>query len=80
MILNKYGHKRTANELAKELVLQHGESINHDNYWTINIADAYTEKVTGREEDMVQEAIDRQLARIAKLLGHPDPHRNKEDD
>ena len=77
MILNKHGYKRTANELAKELVYYHGEEITL--CWQEKIPCVYYDKFTSRENDLVHNAIQNQLARTAKLLGKPNRNRNKED-
>jgi hypothetical protein len=79
MILNKHGHKRTANELAKELVQEHGLGIDATAFWQDVLPLHYTEKITDREDGMVLNAIENQLERVDKLLGSPDSTRNKED-
>jgi hypothetical protein len=77
MILNKYGQKRTATELAKELVLDHGRAALA---WWDCIPEQYQKKVTARENTEIDGAISRQVERVAKFLGDPDPNRNKEDE
>lgn len=77
MILNARGHKRTANEFAKELVYSYGEGAYH---WQERIIEEYADKATDLEIERVHTAITRQLARVYKLLGSPNPQRNKEDD
>jgi hypothetical protein len=78
MILNKHGHIRTANQLAKELVYEHGAAVNKTCWHTV-IPDVYAQRLTGREEDMVHTAIDNQAARVDKLFGGVDTKTSNED-
>jgi len=74
MILNKHGHKRTANEFAKEVVQEFGDGA----YFYITQYQAvYVDKATVREGEAIERAIANQQSRVAKLLGNPDPRRSK---
>ena len=73
MILNKHGHKRTANELAKEIVLELGANAY---YYLTEYPAIYVDKATEREEQAVLAAINKQLDRVAKLLGNPNARRD----
>lgn len=77
MILNKRGQKRTANELAKEMVFAHGELARHN--WEELLPAEYERKITEREAKQIQQAVNNQLDRTFKLLGSPDPTINKDD-
>jgi hypothetical protein len=68
MILNAHGFKRTANQLAKELVYQHGASMS---CWQDMLPYKYQGKMTAKEEEAVRVAIEEQLARIHRFLGLP---------
>ena len=74
MILNEHGYKRTANQLAKELVLKYGEGAY---YWKERIPMTYADAPTDRETKSVNKAIDNQLSRVGKHFGWPDS--NKEN-
>jgi hypothetical protein len=76
MILNAHGHKRTPNELAKELVLKYGEGAF---FWQDRISDIYADKATDREVELIRDSIKHQYARVSRFLGDPDPSRDKED-
>lgn len=75
-ILNEHGHKRTANEFAKELVLTHGQRAF---VWHDLINPAYYDQFTEKQEDAVNARIDFQYGRVFAFLNHPIPDRNKED-
>lgn len=78
MILNKHGHKRTANQLAKELVFEYGYARAFD--WGDFFEDAYIDRFTKRELALTAVAIQKQIARVSKLLGHPDPKKEYSDE
>ncbi len=77
MIINEHGYKRTANQLAKELVLSYGEGAYS---WQYKITDTYADAATDKEVIRVQKAIDNQLARVGKHLGWPDSNEENNDD
>lgn len=66
MILNNRGQKRTANELAKELVYFHGASVTL--CWKDYIPITYWDNFTPHEEKLVAAAIEKQLVRTRKIL------------
>lgn len=76
-ILNMHGHKRTANEFAKELVLQLGERAF---VWQDDMPDAYIDQYTEKQVQAVVDRVDFQYGRVFAFLGHPIPDRSKEDD
>ena len=77
MILNEHGYKRTANQLAKELVLSYGQSAY---YWQEKFSYTYADAATDKEVIKVKKAIDNQLARVGKHLGWPDSNKENGDD
>ncbi len=77
MILNKHGYKRTANQLAKELVWNLGQDAY---YWQEKFLDTYADAPTDKELQRITKAIDNQLARVGKHLGWPDPTKENDDE
>lgn len=77
MILSEHGYKRTANQLAKELVLRYGQSAY---YWQEKFPTTYADAATEKEVERVRKAIDNQLARVGKHLGWPDPSKENDDE
>lgn len=77
MILNEHGYKRTANQLAKELVLKYGQSAY---YWQEKFSYTYADAPTDKELERVRKSIDNQLARVGKHLGWPDSNKDNDDD
>lgn len=77
MILNKHGYKRTANELAKEVVFELGSIRCY--YWKDHFAAVYADAPTEKEDLAIHDAITKQLNRVGQFLGNPDPAYNKED-
>jgi hypothetical protein len=75
-ILNEFGHKRTANEFAKELLLRHGERAF---VWQDIMPDAYIDQYTEKQTDEVNARIDFQYGRVFAFFNHPKPDYNKED-
>jgi hypothetical protein len=61
------GHKCTANELAKILVTDRGVSVIE--FWGEAVGEGY-ELMTEREVEQVNEALDKQVDRVAKFMGY----------
>ena len=78
MILNKYGYKRTANQLAKEIVYDYGAARCIE--WQDEFNETYADAPTERELHEITCAIQRQLTRVSQFLGAPNPLRDKEDE
>jgi len=76
MILNRRGFKRTATELAKELVYEYGASLTL--CWQEKLPDTYIKYFTLRDETLVEGAIQKQLERSYKFFGYPDQAEDKE--
>jgi len=77
MILNERGYKRTANQLAKELVLAYGQRAY---YWQEKFLITYAVAATEKEVERVRKGIDTQLARVGKHLGWPDSNKENNDE
>lgn len=75
-ILNMHGHKRTANEFAKELLLSMGERAF---MWKEHINEVYLDQYTEKQMEDVDARIDYQYGRVFAFFGHPRPERSKED-
>lgn len=77
MILSEHGYKRTANQLAKELVLRYGQQAYR---WQVLMPITYADAATDKEVERITKAIDNQLARVGKHLGWPNSNKDNDDD
>ena len=75
MIRNKYGNKRTANQLAKELVYDYGAGAE---YWQERLPPEVCAKLSEDEIDEIYRFVYKHRERIRKYLGCPNPRIEKQ--